>query len=43
VRLPLSPAKAGGSRIVVFVAQPNSSIMGADSVELAGGSVTSRD
>jgi hypothetical protein len=43
VRLPLGTAKAGGSRIVAFVAQSYSSIMGADSAELAGGSVTSRD
>lgn len=39
VRLPLGPGNTAGSRIVVFVAQPHSSIMGADSVQLAPGSV----
>jgi hypothetical protein len=43
VRLPLNPANTGASRIVVFVAQPYSAVVGADSVQLAGGAVISRD
>jgi hypothetical protein len=43
VRLPLTPANTSGSRIVVFVAQSHSSIMGADSMPLAEGSVIPRD
>lgn len=43
VRLPLNAANTAGSRIVVFVAQSHSPIMGADSVPLAEGSVTPRD
>jgi len=43
VRLPLTPANAARSRIVVFVAQSHSPILGADSVPLAEAPVTSQD
>jgi len=43
VRLPLTPANAARSRIVVFVAQSHSPILGADSVPLAEGPVTPQD
>jgi hypothetical protein len=43
LRLPLNAASAAGSRIVVFVAQVHSAVMGADSTPLAEGSVIPRD
>ena len=39
LRLPLNPANAGGSRVVVFVAQAYNPVIGAASVPLAGGRV----
>jgi len=35
VRLPLNPASAGASRVVVFVAQAYDAVKGADSAPLA--------
>jgi hypothetical protein len=43
VRLPLSAANTAGSRIVVFVAQVHSAVLGADSTPLAEASVIPRD
>jgi hypothetical protein len=43
VRLPLNAANTAGSRIVVFVGQPHSAVIGVDSAPLGEGPVIPRD